>query len=49
MKFDYDLLQVPKGLKDVKIDKNFTNYIGDILVEILEKQIKDGKIKDVLK
>ena len=49
MKFDYDLLQVPKGLKDVKIDKNFTNYIGDILVEILEKQIKDGKISDSLK
>ena len=49
MKFDYDLLQIPKNLKDLKIENDFTDYIGDILVEILEKQIKDGKIKDVLK
>jgi len=49
MKFDYDILQVPKNLKSVKIENDFVDYIGDILVEILEKQIKDGKIKDVLK
>lgn len=49
MKFDYDLLQIPKNLKDLKIENDFIDYIGDILVEILEQQIKDGKIKDVLK
>ena len=49
MKFDFDILKFPKRLKGIKYDEKFTNYIGDILVEILEKQIKDGKISDVLK
>ena len=49
MKFDYDILKFPKRLKGVKYDKEFTNYIGDILIEILEKQIKSGKISDSLK
>ena len=49
MKFDYDILQIPKNLKGVKIENDFVDYIGDILIEILEKQIKDGKISDVLK
>lgn len=49
MKFDYDILKFPKRLKGTKYDEKFTNYIGDILVEILEKQIKSGKISDSLK
>jgi len=49
MKFDYDILKFPKSLKGIKYDEKFTNYIGDILVEILEKQIKSGKISDSLK
>jgi len=41
MKFDYDILQNPG---QIDIDKNeFIDYIGDILLEILEKQLKEGK------
>ena len=41
MKFDYDILQNPN---QIDIDKNeFIDYIGDILLEVLEKQIKEGK------
>ena len=42
MKFDYDIIKNPN-----EIDTNsqeFINYIGDILVELLEKQLKDGKV-----
>lgn len=42
MKFDYDILKNPN-----EIDTNtqeFINYIGDILVELLEKQLIDGKV-----
>jgi hypothetical protein len=40
MKFDYIILQNPNL---IDIDKNeFIDYIGDILLEILEKQIKEG-------
>ena len=49
MKFDYDILKFPKSLKGIKYDEKFTNYIGDILVEILEEKIKSGKISDSLK
>ena len=41
MKFDYNILQNPN---QIDIDKNeFIDYIGDILLEVLEKQIKEGK------
>ena len=42
MKFDYDIIKNPN-----EIDTNtqeFINYIGDILVELLEKQLTDGKV-----
>jgi len=42
MKFDYDIIKNPN-----EVDTNsqeFINYIGDILVELLEKQLKDGKV-----
>lgn len=40
MKFDYTILQNPNL---IDIDKNeFIDYIGDILLDILEKQIKEG-------
>ena len=49
MKFNFDILKFPKRLKGVKYDEKFTNYIGDILIEILDKKLKDGKISDSLK
>ena len=49
MKFDFDILKFPERLKGIKYDEKFTNYIGDILIEILDKQLKDGKISDSLK
>ena len=45
MKFDYDILKFPKSLKGIKYDEKFTNYIGDILVEILEKDQKNYPIE----
>ena len=42
MKFDYDILSNPNK---ADIDsKDFIDYIGDILMEQLEKQIKDGTV-----
>ena len=42
MKFDYDILSNPNK---ADIDsKEFIDYIGDILMEQLEKQIKDGTV-----
>ena len=42
MKFDYDILSNPNK---ADIDsKEFIDYVGDILMEQLEKQIKDGTV-----
>jgi hypothetical protein len=41
MKFEYDILQNPDS---INIDKQqFIDYIGDILLELLEEQLKTGK------
>jgi hypothetical protein len=43
MKFDYDIIKNPN-----EVDTNtqeFINYIGDILIELLEKQLTDGKVE----
>ena len=43
MKFDYDIVFNPH--EETSIDKQeFIDYIGDILVEQLEKQIQGGKV-----
>ena len=40
MKFDYDIIFNPH---ETNIDKqDFIDYIGDILIEVLEKQIENG-------
>jgi len=41
MMFDYDILRNPNN-KDVADDEDFMEYIGDILIELMEKQIQDG-------
>ena len=41
MKFDYTIKQNPNNL-DLNENVEFLNYIGDILIEILEHQLKDG-------
>ena len=41
MKFDYDIIFNPH--EETSIDKqDFIDYIGDILIELLEKQIENG-------
>ena len=41
MKFDYDIIFNPH--EETSIDKQeFIDYIGDILIELLEKQIENG-------
>jgi putative sterol carrier protein len=40
MKFDYDILRNPEN-KDID-NQEFIDYIGDILIELLDKQLKDG-------
>ena len=41
MIFDYDIIRNPNN-KDLGDEKEFINHIGDILLELMEKQIKDG-------
>ena len=43
MKFDYTVIKNPDD-----VDTNsqeFINYIGDILIELLDKQLTDGKVE----
>ena len=41
MKFDYTVDKNPKNL--ILLDnKEFIDYIGDILLELLEEKLKDG-------
>ena len=43
MKFDYDIIFNP--FDETSIDKQeFIDYIGDILVELLDKQIQGGQV-----
>ena len=42
LKFTYDIMANPNN-EDIK-STDFRNYIGDILVEVMEEQLKDGKI-----
>jgi hypothetical protein len=41
MIFDYDIISNPNK-KELGDEKEFINHIGDILLELMEKQIKDG-------
>ena len=41
MIFDYDILKNPNNI-DLGDEKKFVDHIGDILLELMEKQIKDG-------
>ena len=41
MKFDYTIDRNPKDL-DLLENQEFINYIGDILIELLEEKLKDG-------
>jgi hypothetical protein len=43
MKFDYDIIRNPNEIDTNSQD--FINHIGDILVELLEKQLIDGKVE----
>jgi hypothetical protein len=43
MRFTYEIIKNPD---EIKFDEQeFINYIGDILVELLEKQLTDGKVE----
>ena len=41
MKFDYTVVKNPRNV-DID-DGHFIDYIGDILLELLEEQVKSGK------
>ena len=43
LKFTYDIMANPND-EDVK-SNDFRNYIGDILVECVEEQLKNGKLQ----
>jgi hypothetical protein len=43
MKFDYDIIRNPNEIDTNSQD--FINHIGDILVELLEKQLTHGKVE----
>ena len=42
LKFTYDIMANPND-EDIK-SIDFRNYIGDILVEVMEEQLKNGKV-----
>ena len=41
MLFDYDIITNPNKI-ELGDEKEFINHIGDILLELMEKQIQDG-------
>jgi len=43
LKFDYDVKANPNNVDTSSID--FRNYIGDILIEVVEKQLENGTIR----
>ena len=43
LKFDYDIKKNPNDVDTASID--FRNYIGDILIEVVEKQLENGQVK----
>ena len=43
MKFDYDIIKNPNEVNTNT--QEFINYIGDILIELLEKPLTDGKVE----
>ena len=43
LKFDYTVLRNPKDA-DTLDNQEFINYIGDILVELMEEKLKDGSV-----
>ena len=43
LRFDYTITKNPNDL-DLLDNPDFIDYIGDILIEIMEKQLKDGTV-----
>ena len=43
LKFTYDIKKNPNNMNTE--DEEFRQYIGDILVEVIEKQLENGTIK----
>ena len=43
LKFTYDIKKNPNDMNTE--DEEFRQYIGDILVEVIEKQLENGTIK----
>ena len=41
MKFDYNVIKKPNDV-DTLDNQEFIDYIGDILLELLEQKVKDG-------
>ena len=41
MKFDYTIDKNPNDI-DLLDNQEFIDYIGDILIELLDKKVKDG-------
>ena len=41
MKFDYNIIKKPNDV-DTLDNQEFIDYIGDILIELLEQKVKDG-------
>ena len=45
MKFDYNVIKKPAD-GDTLDNQEFINYIGDILIEIMEEKQKNGTLLD---
>jgi len=47
VKFDFTINEVPKGKKQAKLEKSkaFKNFMGDILVSLLEDEVNDKSTK----
>jgi hypothetical protein len=47
LQFVYNIVQTPLNQKELEGSTEFKNYIGDILVNIMSKNIEEGNIDEI--
>jgi len=47
LQFVYNIIETPLNTKELEASQDFKNYIGDILVNIMSKNIEEGNIDEI--
>jgi hypothetical protein len=47
LKFVYNVIETPLNVKELEESLDFKNHIGDVLVNIMSKNIVEGKIDEI--